>query len=400
MEKEFILSNGVRYTVGSCRNNTRQKLPVSDWLNDIPLSKEVSDLVEVQFKNTRKGYYHNSNNLPLKKGDKVIVSGNRIGYDLGEVTLTGMLVSRQMKKYHIDLDRYEIGTIYRFANEEDLELSEQFHAQEQAVMIDARRIAKEMNLLMKIGDVEYQADGTKAIFYYIAEGRINFRELIKVYAEQFHIRIEMKQIGTRQEAGRIGGTGDCGRELCCSTWMTDFSSVVTDSIRLQDLSLNTSKMTGQCAKLKCCYNYEVPIYEDALKDMPTKDVVLRVKTGKYYLVGCSPLQKELTYSSNPATLEDLHVLPLERVQSIIDANSQGKVPDILGGKETTKEEAGFGLINNEDNIERFDSRTYRNNNTTNSRQERFNRGHNRSFNNNKNNNSYVKNPRNNNNSNR
>lgn len=388
MANEFTLSNGVHYTVGSCRNNTLHKLPVTDWLDDIPLSKEVTDLVEVQFKNTRKCYYHNSNKLPLKKGDKVVVSGNRGGYDLGVVTLIGMLVPRQMTKYHIDLDRYEIGTIYRFANEEDLELSEQFHNQEQSTMIVARRIAREMNLAMKVGDVEYQADGTKAIFYYIAEGRVNFRELIKVYAEQFHIRVEMKQIGTRQEAGRIGGTGDCGRELCCSTWMTDFSSVVTDSIRLQNLSLNTSKMTGQCAKLKCCYNYEVPIYEDAVKELPTKDTILRVKKGKYYLVGCSPLQKELTYSSNPATLEDLHVLPLDRVNSIIEANCQGKIPDVLGGKEATKEEAGFGLINDEDNIERFDNHNGRNN-----RQERSNRNYNRPFNRN---NNYAKNPRNNN----
>lgn len=388
MEKGFTLHNGMRYTMGCCRANTLHKLPVTDWLNDIPLARATSDLVEVQFKNTRKCYYHNSNKLPLKKGDKVVVSGNRMGYDLGEVTLVGLLVERQMAKYHIDLERYEIGTIYRLANEEDIELSEQYHALEQSVMVEARQVAHDMDLAMKIGDVEYQADGTKAIFYYIAEGRINFRELIKVYAERFHIRIEMKQIGARQEAGRIGGTGDCGRELCCSTWMTDFTSVSTDSIRLQNLSLNTTKMTGQCAKLKCCYNYEVPIYEDAMKDFPTKEVVLRVKTGKYYLVGCRPLQKELTYSSNPSTLDDLHILPLERVNSIIAMNKQGKLPDVLGGKEATKEEAGFGLTNDDDNIERFDSHS---NHST--YQNRPNNNRNRPFNRN---NNYGKNPRNNN----
>ena len=239
-------------------------LPVTDWLADLPDNVAENDLVEIQFKNTRKGYYHNINHLPLEKGVSVIVDANP-GYDLGEVVLTGRLVKAQMKKNNIDLSRYEIRNVTRLAVEADHERAAAAHAREQETMIKARQLAKSLGLEMKIGDVEFQGDGTKAIFYYIADGRVDFRQLIKVYAETFRIRIEMKQIGARQEAGRIGGTGPCGRELCCSTWMTNFSSVGTGAARLQHISPNPQKLAGQCAKLKCCLNYEVPIYEDALK---------------------------------------------------------------------------------------------------------------------------------------
>lgn len=265
MNDTFTLNNeACRFSTNACKRNSAHMLPVVDWLNDLPENVKETDLVEVQFKNTRKGYYRNADHLPLEKGTKVAVEGNP-GHDIGEVTLTGRLVVNQMKKYHIDLERYEIRAIYRVATEQDLQRAEDAHAKEHKTMIDARQMAKSLGLEMKIGDVEYQGDGTKAIFYYIADGRVDFRQLIKLYAEAFRIRIEMKQIGARQEAGRIGGTGPCGRELCCSTWMTQFTSVGTGAARLQHISPNPQKLAGQCAKLKCCLNYEVPVYEDAKK---------------------------------------------------------------------------------------------------------------------------------------
>ena len=265
MNDKFTLNNeSCQFSNKACRRNSAHMLPVVDWLSDLPENISATDLVEVQFKNTRKGYYRNENHLPLEKGTLVAVEGNP-GHDIGEVTLTGKLVLNQMKKYRIDLDRYEIRSIYRLATEQDLKRAAEAHAKEHATMIDARRLAKSLGLEMKIGDVEYQGDGNKAIFYYIADGRVDFRQLIKVYAETFRIRIEMKQIGARQEAGRIGGTGPCGRELCCSTWMTQFNSVGTGAARLQHISPNPQKLAGQCAKLKCCLNYEVPVYEDAKK---------------------------------------------------------------------------------------------------------------------------------------
>lgn len=265
MNDKFTLNNeSCQFSNKACRRNSAHMLPVVDWLSDLPENISATDLVEVQFKNTRKGYYRNENHLPLEKGTLVAVEGNP-GHDIGEVTLTGKLVLNQMKKYRIDLDRYEIRSIYRLATEQDLKRATEAHAKEHATMIDARRLAKSLGLEMKIGDVEYQGDGNKAIFYYIADGRVDFRQLIKVYAETFRIRIEMKQIGARQEAGRIGGTGPCGRELCCSTWMTQFNSVGTGAARLQHISPNPQKLAGQCAKLKCCLNYEVPVYEDAKK---------------------------------------------------------------------------------------------------------------------------------------
>lgn len=263
MNDNFTLNNeSCQFSEKACRRNSAHMLPVVDWLSDLPENVKETDLVEVQFKNTRKGYFNNAEHLPLEKGTKVAVEGNP-GHDIGEVTLTGRLVLNQIKKYHIDMERYEIRAIYRVATEQDLQRAEEAHAREHATMIEARRLAKSLGLEMKIGDVEFQGDGTKAIFYYIADGRVDFRQLIKVYAETFRIRIEMKQIGARQEAGRIGGTGPCGRELCCSTWMTQFNSVGTGAARLQHISPNPQKLAGQCAKLKCCLNYEVPVYEDA-----------------------------------------------------------------------------------------------------------------------------------------
>lgn len=336
-------------------------LPVTDWLCDLPESVAETDLVEVQFKNTRKGYYHNSNHLPLEKG-KMIVVGANPGTDLGEVVLTGRLVKLQMQKNHIDTTRYEIRDVLRFATEEDLERAEQAHAKEQETMIKARQLAKSLGLEMKIGDVEYQGDGSKAIFYYIADGRVDFRQLIKVYAETFRIRVEMKQIGARQEAGRIGGTGPCGRELCCSTWMTNFSSVGTGAARLQNISPNPQKLAGMCAKLKCCLNYEVPVYEEAVRNMPQRNIPLETKDGTYYQFTTDPLKGTVTYSTDQRMPVNLQVLTPERAKEIIEMNRRGEKPDTLGGKSTTATEIpeiGYQNVVGQDDLTRFDKKRNR-----------------------------------------
>lgn len=263
MNDNFTLGReSCQFSSKACKRNSAHMLPVTDYLSDLPENVRETDIVEIQFKNTRKGYFRNVDHLPLEKGSVVVVEANP-GYDIGEVVLTGRLVQCQMHKNRIDLTRYEVRPVKRFATEEDLKKAEEAHAREHETMIKARQFAKLLGLEMKIGDVEFQGDGTKAIFYYIADGRVDFRQLIKVYAENFRIRIEMKQIGARQEAGRIGGTGPCGRELCCSTWMTNFTSVGTGAARLQNLSPNPQKLAGQCAKLKCCLNYELSLYEEA-----------------------------------------------------------------------------------------------------------------------------------------
>ena len=267
-----------------CRGCGRQdkQLNTYDYLADIPGNDEESDLVEVQFKNTRKGYYRNSNHIPLEKGDIVAVEATP-GHDIGVVTLMGRLVPLQMRKANLRSDA-EIKRIYRKAKPVDMEKYEEAKKREHETMIRSRQIANDLKLNMKIGDVEFQGDGNKAIFYYIAEGRVDFRQLIKVLADTFHVRIEMRQIGARQEAGRIGGIGPCGRELCCATWMTNFVSVATSAARFQDISLNPQKLAGQCAKLKCCLNYEVDTYVEALKRLPSKEIVLETKDGEVYLL--------------------------------------------------------------------------------------------------------------------
>ena len=257
------------------------QLNTYDWLADVPGNAESTDLVEVQFKNTRKGYYHNVNHLPLAKGDYVAVEANP-GHDIGVVTLTGRLVLLQIRKANLK-SADDIKRIYRKAKPVDMDKYREAKAREHATMIESRKIAKGLGLDMKIGDVEFQGDGNKAIFYYIADERVDFRQLIKDLAAAFHVRIEMKQIGARQEAGRIGGTGPCGRELCCATWMKNFSTVSTTSARIQDLSLNPTKLAGMCAKLKCCLNYEVDEYIEARKELPSKEIVLETQDGEYHL---------------------------------------------------------------------------------------------------------------------
>ena len=265
---DFTLNNGnISLCCKGCGRQDKQ-LNTYDWLADIPGNAEETELVEVQFKNTRKGYYRNSNHLPLEKGDIVAVEASP-GHDIGVVTLTGRLVPLQMRKANLKSET-DIKRVYRKAKPVDMEKYEEAKSREHSTMIRSRQIAKNLNLNMKIGDVEYQGDCNKAIFYYIADDRVDFRQLIKVLADVFKVRIEMKQIGARQEAGRIGGIGPCGRELCCATWMTSFVSVSTSAARLQDISLNPQKLAGQCAKLKCCLNYEANSYIEAQKRLPSK----------------------------------------------------------------------------------------------------------------------------------
>ena len=373
MKEDFMINNGsCHISEKSCKRNSHHMLPVMDWMSDVPSAGEEMDLVEVQFKNTRKGYYHNINHLPLEKGVVVIVDANP-GYDMGEVTLTGRLVPVQIKKSNINLERYEIRNIIRVATEEDKQRAVEAHAKEQETMIKSRQLAKALGLEMKIGDVEYQGDGTKAIFYYIAEGRVDFRQLIKVYAETFRIRIEMKQIGARQEAGRIGGTGPCGRELCCSTWMTQFTSVGTNAARIQNLSLNPQKLAGQCAKLKCCLNYETPIYEEAVKKMPSRNIHLETLDATWYLFSTDPLKGEVTYSTDAHHPANLESIPASRAKEIIDMNRRGEKPLTLGGKQSAMPvvEVDYQNVVGQDDLTRFDKKKNKNN------QGRPGRGHDR-----------------------
>ena len=311
------------------------QLNTYDWLADVPGNTESTDLVEVQFKNTRKGYYHNINGLDLKKGDWVAVEATP-GHDIGVVTLTGRLAIMQVKKANLKSSD-DIKRVYRFARDVDMEKYEEAKGREHATMIQSRQIANELGLNMKIGDVEYQGDGNKAIFYYIADERVDFRQLIKVLANTFHVRIEMKQIGARQEAGRIGGTGPCGRELCCATWMKNFSSVSTTAARLQDISLNPQKLAGMCAKLKCCLNYEVDCYMEAGKKMPPKDAVLQTADSDYYLFKQDILAGIVTYSTDKRLAANLETISAERALEIIDMNKRGEKPIQLISDGTGKE---------------------------------------------------------------
>ncbi|MDD6553570.1 MAG: regulatory iron-sulfur-containing complex subunit RicT [Prevotellaceae bacterium] len=312
-----------------------RQLNTYDWLADIPGNAESTDLVEVQFKNTRKGYYHNVNNLELHKGDVVAVEANP-GHDIGVVTLTGRLVKLQIRKANLR-SADEIRRIYRIAKPVDMEKFQEAKSREHATMIESRQIAKNLGLQMKIGDVEYQGDGNKAIFYYIADERVDFRQLIKVLADTFHVRIEMKQIGARQEAGRIGGTGPCGRELCCATWMKNFSSVSTNAARVQDISLNPQKLAGMCAKLKCCLNYEVDDYIEASKKLPPKDVQLQTKDNDYFYFKSDILTGMITYSTDKNLAANIETISADRAKEIIEMNKRGEKPLSLQNDGKAKE---------------------------------------------------------------
>lgn len=328
------------------------QLNTYDWLADVPGNNATTDLVEVQFKNTRKGYYHNVNNLDLKKGDIVAVEANP-GHDIGVVTLTGQLVRLQIKKANIKSPE-DIRRIYRIAKEADMEKYAAAKAREHATMIQSREIAKGLGLKMKIGDVEYQGDGNKAIFYYIADERVDFRQLIKDLAAAFHVRIEMKQIGARQEAGRIGGTGPCGRELCCATWVRNFSSVSTNAARFQGVSLNPTKLAGMCANLKCCLNYEVDDYMEAARRLPSREVSLFTLDAEYFLVKTDILSGECTYSTDRKKMANVETISARRAREIIELNRQGEKPLSLLDDGSVKPEAKSADLLADGDLSRFD----------------------------------------------
>lgn len=338
-----------------CSKIQNNKLNTYDWLCDVPDAENATDYVEVQFKNTRKGYYLNNTKIPLEKGDLIAVEASP-GHDIGTVTLTGKLVLLQMKKNNVRTEGVEPKKVYRKAKPADIEKYEEAKAKEHATMIRSREIAAELGLNMKIGDVEYQGDGNKAIFYYIADERVDFRQLIKVLAEAFRVRIEMKQIGARQEAGRIGGIGPCGRELCCSSWMTSFVSVATGAARYQDISMNPQKLAGQCAKLKCCINYEVDAYVEAQKRLPSREIVLETKDNTYYHFKTDIFKREITYSTDKSFASNLITIPAERAFDVINMNKKGNKPITLEADtkpQPPKRDAQDIL--GQDSVTRFDS---------------------------------------------
>ena len=329
------------------------KLHETAWLEEYPVNVP-SDIVEVRFKNTRRSFYQNVNNLPLKRGDIVAVEASP-GHDIGIVSLTGDLVARQMRRTGFNPYNGEFRKIYRKAKPYDIERWQEAIALEHETMIASRQIAADMGLNMKIGDVEYQGDKIKAIFYYIADERVDFRELIKVFAERFHIRIEMKQIGARQEAGRIGGLGACGRELCCASWMSSFSSVTTGAARVQDISLNPQKLAGQCSKLKCCMMYEYDAYVDARKEFPRLREPLQTIDGEWFLVKSDVLAGTMTFSSSKEAMVNATTLPVSRVREILALNRQGKKPDRLQHADSLHDEPEEPTYRaEEDSITRFD----------------------------------------------
>lgn len=339
---------------GLCRRGCGRQdhqLNTFDWLADVPGIDEDTDLVEVQFKNTRKGYYHNIYNLDLKKGDIVAVEASP-GHDIGVVTLTGRLVKLQVKKANLK-SADDIKRIYRLAKQVDMEKYHEAKSREHDTMIRSRQIAKNLGLDMKIGDVEYQGDGNKAIFFYIADERVDFRQLIKDLAATFHVRIEMKQIGARQEAGRIGGTGPCGRELCCATWMKNFSSVSTNAARFQDISLNPQKLAGMCAKLKCCLNYEVDDYIEASRKLPSKEVVLETKDADYYFFKSDILAGIVTYSTDKRLAANLETITGQRALQIVEMNKHGEKPLTLS-EDGNQQDNGKPVDMFEGDVTRFD----------------------------------------------
>ncbi len=347
----------------SCLNtDSCNKLDVHDWLDDIPQApNSYNDIVEVRFKNTRKGFYRNVNNLELEVGDMVAVEASP-GHDIGVVSVKGPLISFQLKKARVN-PQQEFKKIYRKAKQSDVDKWKQVIAREDSVMLRSRQIAESLRLNMKIGDVEFQGDGTKAIFYYIADERVDFRELIKLMADEFKIRIEMKQIGARQEAGRIGGIGPCGRELCCTTWITNFVSVTTNSARQQELSLNPQKLAGQCGKLKCCLNYELDAYIDAQKDFPNVRQPLETMDGTAFHQKTDIFKRVMWYSYDQNSSVNITVVPIDRVKEIIALNKQGKKPDTLlvNDKNKTPEpvtvkdpDDDYQNAVGEDSISRFD----------------------------------------------
>lgn len=352
-ELPFMCGGGGRGLCAKGCGKDAFQLNIHDYLADIPGNTDFTDLVEVQFKNTRKGYYHNINHLPIEKGDVVAVEASP-GHDIGTVTMTGKLVALQLKKVNLKSPD-DIKRIYRKVKPVDMEKYEEAKAKEHETMIKSRQIAKNLGLEMKIGDVEYQGDGNKAIFYYIADGRVDFRQLIKVLAEEFRVRIEMKQIGARQEAGRIGGFGPCGRELCCATWMKNFVSVSTAAARFQDISLNPQKLAGQCAKLKCCMNYEADQYVEATRKLPSREITLHTADGEYFYFKADILSGMITYSTDKRMAANLTTISAQRAMEIIQMNRKGENPETLEEGGRSLPEKPIDLATQED-LNRFDKK--------------------------------------------
>ena len=355
--KKYDCSRGCtveRAESGEVECNYRQgccKLEVYDWLQGVN-QEQFNDFFEVRFKNTRKGIYRNTSGQTIKTGDMVIVEAAN-GHDLGIVTLEGPIVGRQMKCKRVNPETYEFKKIYRKAKLFDIEKWQEAIAREHETMIRSRQIAAELGLEMKIGDVEFQGDGTKAIFYYIADGRVDFRQLIKVFAEEFRIRIEMKQIGARQEAGLIGGLGVCGRELCCSNYISTFQSITTSAARVQDLSLNPQKLAGQCGKLKCCLNYETAVYMDAQSRIPKVHEPLEFEDGLAYLMKTDILSETMYFSYDPSSLANLYPVYAEDVWDIIRMNRRGEKPASLKSDDVPAAPE-FVTAVGDDAINRFD----------------------------------------------
>lgn len=343
---------------GCCKGHvgTCAKLNVYDWLDDVINISNPTDLVEVRFKNTRKDYFRNINNLKLNQGDIVAVEASP-GHDIGIVTLTGDLVLEQMKKHKVTMINGDVRKIYRKAKQADIDKWKEAIALEHQTMLQSRQFALELQLNMKIGDVEYQGDRTKAIFYYLADDRVDFRQLIKVLADTFKIRVEMKQIGARQEAGRIGGIGPCGREICCASWINNFISVTTNSARYQDISLNPQKLAGQCGKLKCCLNFEVDTYIDAQKDFPPTNATLETENASYQYQKADIFKRIYWYSQIGDKSGNFIPVPVDRVKEILLQNKKGKKVNRLIHEFETKptvEKFEFEAGSDHDTITRFD----------------------------------------------
>ena len=329
------------------------KLSIRNWLEGFPI-EEGANLYEVRFKNTHKGFYINASGTPLHKGDIVAVEASN-GHDIGIITMAGYMVIRQLLRHKINPETFEFKKIYRKARALDLEKWQEAIACEHHTMIRSRQIAASLELNMKIGDVAFQGDGTKAIFYYIADDRVDFRQLIKLFAEEFKIRIEMRQIGARQEAGLIGGIGVCGQELCCSRWMVDFFSITTQAARCQELSLNPQKLTGQCSKLKCCINYEAAAYIDAHKGLPHISQPVDAVDGPLYLLKTDILRGRMWFGYDPQDLTKMYELSAAAVQEMINLNQKGiKAPSLISGKEIADHGSEFKSAAGEGSLTRFD----------------------------------------------
>ena len=339
------------------QNNGANKLNEYNWLASLPFDSRYNEVIEVRFKNTRKGFYRNVNGLRLEVDDIVAVEASP-GHDVGYVSMTGFLVHEQLKKMKIRPVLDEMKKVYRKARPVDLQKWQEAKKLEEPTMLRSRKIAENLGLAMKIGDVEYQGDKTKAIFYYLADERVDFRQLIKVLAEEFHIRIEMRQIGARQEAGRIGGIGTCGRELCCSTHVTNFMSVTTSHARYQDLSLNPQKLAGQCGKLKCCLTYELDCYIDAQKDFPSREIPLELANGTAYFMKMEVHTGIYWYSSDQRMAVNLTAVPVTRVREIMQLNRKGIKPDsLLAGAGANAPEKGNDLLLQNSGLTRFETKS-------------------------------------------